>query len=177
MRPKTIKTRLQVYSYIVIALLAVLCVRLAVVQIFHQQAYQTQAKENRIRLVAVKAPRGEIFARDGEILANNELVYTLSLSYLGLKGQDNVVDNLAQLMQSYYPEIDKKYIEEKINLQKYRLFEPVVIVRDIPWELVVEIERRTARPFPGLLLPWSRCVLTLRLPWLGTYWLYSFHKC
>ena len=149
MRPKTIKTRLQVYSYIVIALLAVLCVRLAVVQIFHQQAYQTQAKENRIRLVAVKAPRGEIFARDGEILANNELVYTLSLSYLGLKGQDNVVDNLAQLMQSYYPEIDKKYIEEKINLQKYRLFEPVVIVRDIPWELVVEIEENR-QTLPGV---------------------------
>jgi len=107
MKLKTIQTRLKVYSYIVIALLAVLCIRLAVVQLFHQQAYQTQAKENRIRLVAVKAPRGEIYARDGEILANNELVYTLSLSYLGLKGQDNVEDNLAQLLQSYYPEIDK----------------------------------------------------------------------
>ncbi|MFA7147966.1 MAG: penicillin-binding transpeptidase domain-containing protein [Syntrophomonadaceae bacterium] len=151
MKPKTIQTRLKVYSFIVIALLAVLGVRLAVVQLFHQQAYQTQAKENRIRLVAVKAPRGEIYARDGEILANNELVYTLNLSYLGLKGQDNVVDNLAQLLQSYYPEVDKKYIEEKINLQKYRLFEPVVIVRDIPWELVVEIEENR-QTLPGVTI-------------------------
>jgi len=87
MKPKTIQNRLKVYSYIVIALLAILCIRLAVVQFFHQQVYQTQAKENRIRLVAVKAPRGEIYDRNGEKLANNELVYTLSLSYLGLKGQ------------------------------------------------------------------------------------------
>lgn len=151
MKAKTIQTRLKVYSYIVIALLAVLCARLAVIQIFHQQAYQTQAKENRIRLVAVKAPRGEIYARDGEILANNELVYTLSLSYLGLKGQDNVVDNLAQLLKSYYPEIDKNYIEEKINLQKYRLFEPLIIVRDIPWELVVEIEENR-QTLPGVTI-------------------------
>lgn len=151
MKPKTIQTKLKVYSYIVIALLAVLCARLAVVQIFHQQAYQTQAKENRIRLVAVKAPRGEIYARDGEVLANNELVYTLSLSYLGLKGQANVVDNLAKLLQSYYPEIDKKHIEEKINLQKYRLFEPLIIVRDIPWELVVEIEENR-QILPGVTI-------------------------
>ncbi len=151
MKPKTIQTRLKVYSYIVMALLAVLCVRLAVVQFFHQQAYQTQAKENRIRLVAVKAPRGEIYARDGEILANNELVYTLSLSYLGLNGQDNVVDNLTELLESYYPEIDKKYIEEKINVQKYRLFEPVVIVRDIPWELVVELEENR-QALPGVTI-------------------------
>ncbi|NLX01678.1 MAG: penicillin-binding protein 2 [Syntrophomonadaceae bacterium] len=151
MKPKTIQNRLKVYSYIVIALLAILCIRLAVVQFFHQQVYQTQAKENRIRLVAVKAPRGEIYDRNGEKLANNELVYTLSLSYLGLKGQDNVVDHLTKLLQSYYPEIDKDYIEEKISLQKYRLFEPLVIVRDIPWDLVVEIEENR-RTLPGVTI-------------------------
>lgn len=151
MKPKNIKTRLRAYSVIVIALLAVLCVRLAVVQFYHQHTYQTQAKDNRIRLVAVKAPRGEIYARDGEILANNELVYTLSLSYLGLKGQDNVVDNLAKLLQSYYPEIDKNYIEEIIELQKHRLFEPLIIVRDIPWELVVEVEENR-QLLPGVTI-------------------------
>jgi penicillin-binding protein 2 len=151
MKPKTIKTKLKVYSYIVIALLGILCVRLAVVQFFHQQVYQTQAKENRIRLVAVKAPRGEIYARDGEILAANELVYTLSLSYLGLGDQDNVVDNLVKLLQNYYPEIDKKFIEEKIKIQKYRLFEPLIIVRDIPWELVVELEENR-QVLPGVTI-------------------------
>lgn len=151
MKPKTIKTRLRVYSYIVIALLTVLVARLAIVQFFHQQVYQTQAKENRIRLVAVKAPRGEIYDRNGKVLAANELVYTLSLSYLGLSGQDMVVDNLVKLMQSYYPEIDKKFIEDKIKLQKYRLFEPVILVRDIPWELVVKLEENR-QILPGVTI-------------------------
>jgi penicillin-binding protein 2 len=149
MKPQTIKTKLKVYSYIVVVLLAILGARLAIVQFFHQQVYQTQAKENRIRLVAVKAPRGEIYDRNGEILAANELVYTLSLSYLGLSGQDAVVNNLVGLMQSYYPEIDKNFIEEKIKLQQYRLFEPVIIVRDIPWELVVKLEENR-KILPGV---------------------------
>jgi len=140
MKPKTIKTKLKVYSYIVVALLVVLGARLAIIQFFHQEIYQTQAKENRIRLVAVKAPRGEIYDRNGEILAANELVYTLSLSFLGLSSQDTVIDNLVKLMRPYYPEIDKDFIEEKVKLQQYRLFEPVIIVRDIPWELVVKLE-------------------------------------
>ncbi|MGS0765272.1 penicillin-binding protein 2 [Syntrophomonas curvata] len=151
MKPNTIKTKLKVYSYIVIALLTVLAARLAIVQFFHQQLYQTQAKENRIRLVAVKAPRGEIYDRKGKILAANELVYTLSLSYLGLSGQDTVVNSLVKLMQSYYPEIDNQFIEEKIKLQKYRLFEPVIVVRDIPWELVVKLEENR-QILPGVAI-------------------------
>jgi penicillin-binding protein 2 len=151
MKPKTIKTRLKVYSYIVVALLTILGIKLAVVQFFHQQVYQTQAKENRIRLVEVKAPRGEIYDRNSKVLAANELVYTLSLSYLGLSGQEEVIDNLVELMMEYYPEIDRQFIEEKIKSQEYRLFEPVIIVRDIPWELVVKLEENR-QVLPGVTI-------------------------
>ncbi|MEN6461985.1 MAG: penicillin-binding protein 2 [Syntrophomonas sp.] len=140
MRPGTLTKNLKIYSCIVIGLLIILCIRLAFVQLLQNDVYQTQAKENRIRLVTMKAPRGEIYTRDGQVLAANELVYTISLSYLGVQNQDIVLEKLVGIVDDYYPEVTLKYIKDKIELQKFRLFEPVTIMRDIPWELVVKLE-------------------------------------
>lgn len=140
MKPAILIKNLKIYSCIVIGLLTILCIRLAFVQLLQNDVYQTKAKENRIRLVTMKAPRGEIYTRDGQVLAANELVYTLSLSYLGVQNQDVVFEKLAGIIDDYYPEVTLKYIKDKIELQKFRLFEPVTIMRDIPWELVVKLE-------------------------------------
>lgn len=124
----------------VLILLLALCVRLTIIQLFDNERYQTQAKDNRIRLVSIKAPRGEIYSRDGETLAANKLVYTLSLTFLDNQDNDDTLDRLMPILQQYFPQTTRADIEEKIDVQKYRLFEPVTIIRDIPWELVVELE-------------------------------------
>ena len=74
MKTDELNQKLKIYSYIVIALMVVLCLRLTVIQLFDNERYQAQAKENRLRLVSIKAPRGEIYANSGETLAANELV-------------------------------------------------------------------------------------------------------
>lgn len=140
MKQGNLKIKLKIYTGIVIGLLAILAVRLAVVQLCLGDVYKTQAKDNQIRLVSVKAPRGEIYSRNNDVMAANELVYTLSLNYLGVQNQDIMLERLAGLVGSYYPEVTSTYIKQKIESQKYRLFEPVTIMRDIPWDLVVKIE-------------------------------------
>lgn len=140
MKQRQLKSKLKIYTGIVIGLLAILSIRLAVVQLCLGDVYKTKAKDNQIRLVAVKAPRGEIYSRNNDVMAANELVYTLSLNYLGIQNQDIVLERLAGLVGSYYPEVTTEYIQSKIELQKYRLYEPVMIMRDIPWDLVVKIE-------------------------------------
>ena len=132
----------------VIALLSVLLLRLAAVQLLHNTEYQAKAKENRVRLVPIKAPRGEIYDRTGQVLAANELVYTLSLNYTAMSNQSEVVARLVALLQPSYPEITEQVINEKINLQKYCLFEPVILLRDIPWERWFNW-RSAARNCPG----------------------------
>lgn len=133
----------------VIFLLALLGARLAVVQLFNNESYQTQAKENRIRLLPIKAPRGEIYAAQGELMAGNEIVYSLSLSYLDSNKQKMVVDNLLPLLQEYYPEVTREFIEEKLEMQKIRLYEPITILHDIPWNLVVKLEENR-QELPGV---------------------------
>lgn len=140
MKKNNLDTRLRTFAAIIFGLLAVLCIKLAVVQLFNSDIYQVKAKENRIRLVAIKPSRGEIYDRNGETLAANQLVYTLSLTNPGNDGKEQLVEHLANVLQPYYPEVTAAVINEKIASQQFRLFEPVVIVRDIPWELVVQLE-------------------------------------
>ena len=149
MKVVEIQTRLKIYIYIIIALLSILGIRLAIVQIFYADIYQTKASENSIRLLPILASRGEIYDRNGQTLAANKLVYTLSLSYLKANNQDSITKQLVQLLKPYYPEITDRQIKENIALQKYRLYEPVVIMRDIPWELVVKMEENRQN-LPGV---------------------------
>lgn len=141
--------RLKNYTYIVAALLLILALRLGMLQLLNNETYQTQAKENRIRLISIKAPRGEIVTREGDILAANELVYSLTLTFQGLDEQDKMIDNLLEILADYYPEMNRKAIEEKVELQQYRLYEPITLIRDIPWELVVEVEENRQN-LPGV---------------------------
>lgn len=149
MKTMPLEKRLKVYIYIICALLVVLGLRLAEVQIFYSQEYETKASENRIRLLPILASRGEIYDRNGETLAANKLVYTLSLSYLEDNDQELIVTRLIELLHPYYPELTASQITEKVELQKYRLYEPVVIMRDIPWDLVVKIEENR-QDLPGV---------------------------
>lgn len=151
MKQDELKLKLKIYMYIVIVLLALLCLRLVIVQLFQSDIYKTQAKENRIRLVSLKAPRGEIYTSDGEKLAANELVYTVNLTYLKDWNQEQVIEYLSSILADYYPQVTVDYIREKIEFQKYRLFEPVVIIRDIPWSLVVKLEENR-QYLPGVTI-------------------------
>jgi penicillin-binding protein 2 len=131
MKPHELSNKLKIYVYIVIALMTILCLRLTIIQLFDNERYQAQAKENRLRLVSIKAPRGEIYACSGETLAANKLVYTLSLSFMDNEIDEAVLDRLVEALGDYYPDITREAIEEKIEVQKYRLFEPITIIRDL----------------------------------------------
>ena len=123
MHPKKLQAKLRVFWYIVVGLMFLLLIKLSFVQFVQSSKYVTKAQENSVRLVNLKAPRGEIYDREGKILANNRRVYTVSLTYLGLTDQEMVVARLAELMSPSYPDITADYINELIEKQRYRLFE------------------------------------------------------
>jgi penicillin-binding protein 2 len=149
MHPKKLQAKLRVCWYVVVGLMAVLMIKLAFVQFVQNDKYVTKAQENSVRLVSLKAPRGEIYDRNGKILANNRRVYTVSLTYLGLTDQEKVVSRLAELMNPSYPEVTVDYINELIEGQRYRLFEPITVMRDVDWQMVVKLEEHRGE-LPGV---------------------------
>lgn len=149
MEANQLKKNLKIYAYILIALLFILTGRLAIVQLWQNTEYAAKAKENRIRLLPIRATRGEIYTADGTLLAGNKLAYTLRLSNLGQEEQDNAIAELLKIVQPDYPQITEELIRQRIDEQQFRQYEPVVIANDISWETVVKLEEARQR-IPGL---------------------------
>ena len=55
---------------------------------------------------------------------------------------NKTIDNLAALLADHYPEIDAAYIKELMDDHSVRPYEPIVIKRDVPIEVIARLEER-----------------------------------
>ena len=82
---------------------AVVVAQLWRLQIVQTQGYQSQSDANRFRLVAVDAPRGVIYDRQGRLLVQNIPNYTISIVPAALpedsQARHTVLARLAQLLE------------------------------------------------------------------------------
>lgn len=140
---------LKVYIGVVVAIFLVLVLRLSWLQLYETESYRTEAVTNTLRLIPETAPRGEIIDTNGQVIATNRPVFNLTLDYLGLQDtdMDQVIDNLVEILAD--PEITHDSINAAVKSKSSRLYEPIVIKRDIPIELVTIIEERS-RNLPGV---------------------------
>lgn len=135
---KVLEKKLKVFAALVTVVFIVLLSRLAYVQIVQTQEYKTLSEQNRIRLIPIPAKRGEILDSSGKvILVKDRPVYSVSISYLGIKDdeQEAVVNKLASIL-GMKPDDILKAIKDK-NVRKY---EPVKIAKDVPLDVVAKIE-------------------------------------
>jgi penicillin-binding protein 2 len=139
---------LRIYFGVVLVIFAVLFLRLAWLQLIQTSFYQLKAVSNTMRWIPEKASRGEIVDRNGEVLVTNRPVFNISLNYLGLKDQDidEVITKLVQIIDD--PEITYDSVKTLLK-GKNRLYEAIVIKRDVSMELVTAIEERR-RELPGV---------------------------
>lgn len=140
---------LKIYTWIMILIFVLLFARIAWLQLIRSELYRTQAASNTMRWIPVTASRGEIVDTNLQVLATNRPVFIVSLDYLVFRDQntDEVISRLVSILQD--PEITAQYIEETINAQGSRLFEPIIIKRDIPIEMVTTLEENR-RDLPGV---------------------------
>jgi penicillin-binding protein 2 len=143
---KAVEQRSRVLLLLVGLVFAVLAGRLAQLQLLETERFQTLARENRVRLIPIVAPRGEIFDRQGQKLVGNRPVYTVSLVYLGQRDLHAVAEGLAAILGQSAAEIEAKITERAL-----RLFEPVKIARGVPMEVVTQIEERREE-LPGVVI-------------------------
>ncbi len=141
--------KIRIYLFIILGLLAVLVMRLVIVQIFNSDQYQTRARDNRVRLLPIKATRGEIYAADGTVLAGNELVYTVNVSAKDIKRDENAVRRLVEILGEYYDDVTEESVQELLDNMTQQEFQSTVIKRKVPWDLIVKLEENR-KDIPGL---------------------------
>lgn len=135
---KVLEKKLKVFTALVSLIFIILLSRLAYVQLVQTQEYKTLSEQNRIRLIPTSAKRGEILDRSGKvILAKDRPVYTVSISYLGIKDeeQEAVINKLASILK-----VNPEEIQKTIKETKVKKYEPIKIAQDVPLDVVAKIE-------------------------------------
>lgn len=138
---KRTEDRLRIYWLIMVGIFSILAVRLAMLQLVQASDYRMLSEKNRVRIIPVRAPRGEIIDRQGIVLAKNKQVFSVSISQMpGQQDQTAVINTLAGILGPYYPEITPEYIQSLMEQSRSRRYEPVVVKRNIDMNIVTQLE-------------------------------------
>jgi len=139
-------SRFVVFALIIALVVAALGFRLFTLQIVSGDHYAGLARENRVRLQPVRAPRGLIFDRAGRQLVENVATFAVKArpADLPFSQRPAVIERLATLLKM--PAAD---ITEALDRAAANRFELANITRDIPREVALLIREEHLR-LPGI---------------------------
>ena len=120
-------------------LFLILILRLFYLQITTFADYARESEENRIAQKRIKAPRGLIYARDGEVLARNRAFYTIALERSTRQEYDQATAALQEAIGNI--EITSKYSRRHRSLR---------LIRDVDFRTVSIVEERLKADWPRL---------------------------
>lgn len=140
--------RIAVLGGIVVALFAVLFFRLWDLQVLSGAEYLAEAKNNRTRSFKVIAPRGDILARNGEVLVDNRTSLALQLNPQKLPAdpaeERAELKRLGKLAHMSLKKVRKAIAEG----EEVAAGAPVTLRRDVGYDLVYYLQENQ-RLFPG----------------------------
>lgn len=126
-----------VLHLIVIVCSALLGLRLWFLQIYAGEELQRYSNLNRLKRQTLKAPRGFILDREGQILAKNKTVVQLKINL-------NYIENLENTLKKLSPVIGEDALKMKKKIQilqkKTGTFHPITIKENLNWEEIYELK-------------------------------------
>jgi penicillin-binding protein 2 len=98
----------------------ILIARVWYLQIYNNERFEVLSKDNRVRLVPVPPVRGQIFDRNGAVLAENIPVFTLEILPQDVEDMDKLLDDLSKIIEVSPADIRKF----RAQVRSHRSFEP-----------------------------------------------------
>ena len=142
-----LRRRFVVSSLIVAGIFCVLALRLWYLQVLGVDHYRKLSERNRIRYLAIEAPRGAIFDRNGTLLVDNRPAFTVSALRQEIDGREQLFHNLARLL-----DVDEAQLEEHWRkgegLPRYR---PLPLLEDVGREAMEKVQENSV-DLPGILV-------------------------
>ncbi len=130
--------RLVVLQFAVIVVFAALGICFWVLQIVQHDKYEEMAENNHQRTLALRAPRGVLFDRNGKVLVENRHSFTISI----LREHSKDLDRTARLL-SQVAGLDLKQVLQTIERHRGEpSYRPIVVVEDAPLAQVAAITAR-----------------------------------
>lgn len=142
---ESLHMRLSILGVVIVVCFALLFARLWFLQIVGGKDYRKKAEGNRIREIALEAPRGSILDRNGRILVRNKNSLTISVVPAEISNEPGVIGRLSRLLKMGEKEI--RYKIEKSQAPNQRA---VLIKRNVGEEIITYV-REHQREFPGVI--------------------------
>jgi penicillin-binding protein 2 len=134
------KVLMAVYLLITIAIF----IKLSAMQIFSASYYRRASLENSVRIVPIKAPRGIILDRFGNIIVRNRPSYSMYLVPYQVPDIKLVAAKLANFLN-----VDKTYLQNTIVANWKNKFLPIRLRRDIDFTTLSILEEHSL-DLPGV---------------------------
>ncbi|HKM39438.1 MAG TPA: penicillin-binding protein 2 [bacterium] len=151
MNPKIIEQRLIIMSIIAVLVFAFLLGRLAYLQITEGEKYERMATENRIRLLPLAAPRGNILDRNGNILVTSRLAPVISVVPMDMDDPDATLARLGEVLGYDVRQIVKERVQRLQDRKEYRPYTPIRIATDADIDTLTKIAEHQSE-LPGVMI-------------------------
>lgn len=138
--------RMNVLTFVVIAVIILLVLRLAWMQLVNGPQYKKIAEENRIRQITAQAPRGNMYDRNGALLVTNRPSFAISIIPAEYSNEYNMTRMLAQIIG-----IEPEQIEKMLKDAEEFPYIPIRVKRDIDPMLQAKIQERKDE-LPGVMI-------------------------
>ena len=102
-----IHARLIALGFILAFLVLILVGRVWYLQVYQNERFEVLSKDNRVRLVPVPPVRGQIFDRNGKVLAENIPVFTLEIRPSEVADMNSLLDEVSRIIEVSPTEIRK----------------------------------------------------------------------
>jgi penicillin-binding protein 2 len=136
-RRKT-STRLTSLQALIAAIFTILAVSFWVLQVVQHQQYNEMAENNHQRTIALRAPRGLVFDRDGRVLVENRNSYSISIVREHTKDLPRTIHLLAEVLG-----VDEAGVKSIVDRHRREpTYRPITIIQDATLAQVAAVVAR-----------------------------------
>ena len=133
---QVLSRRVAVYSGIIVAVFIVLAVRLYYLQVVRGPEFERLSENNRVSLVRLRPPRGNICDRYGNVLVTNRQSFSVNLVLENVRDLPGTIAMLSRVLGMEEGELKTRVGGTK----SHRKFEPIRVREDISRREVAVIE-------------------------------------
>ncbi len=141
-----VRERADVAQWVLVATFVLLIGAFFRTQVIQHEKFQLRAETNRLRPISLTAPRGTIFDRNGNVIAENVPGYSVKVLAPS-------VDSLRALLARIgrFVPIDTAEVEEVVRRYGQARYQPAVVFGDATFETIARLEEHRA-VLPGLVI-------------------------
>ena len=146
---RRVTLRLTILQYVITVVFSVLAVSFWVLQVVQHAKFEEMAENNHQRTLALRAPRGIVFDRNGQVLVENRHSYSISIVREHTKDLDRTIRLLAAVLALDESGV-RAIVERHRREPSYR---PLTIVQDATLAQVAAVKaRRLDFELPDILV-------------------------